>query len=107
MELNKSLNYLQTGNDTNNSARRNREQFEQFLSSASMLHSTLAAQLDSAQKKIRELELANDILTSEREELTERLKEKEQSNDYYRCQYFQLVDEISRIPAWIKSLYGV
>lgn len=98
---------MQTGNDTSNSARRNREQFEQFLASASMLHSNLTAQLDSAQKKIRELELANTVLTQDREELTEKLQEKACSEEFYHEQYLCLVEEISKIPAWIKSLYGV
>lgn len=101
------MNYLQTGNDTSNSARRNREQFEQFLSSASMLHSTLAAQLESSQKKIRELELANTVLMSEREELNEVRLEVTQSRDFYREQYLLLAEEMHKIPAWIKSLYGV
>lgn len=72
-----------------------------------MLHSNLTAQLESAQKKIRELELANAILTSDREELTEKLQEKTRSEEFYHDQYLCLVEDISKIPAWIKSLYGV
>lgn len=72
-----------------------------------MLHSNLTAQLESAQKKIRELELANSVLMSEREELTEKLKERTHGEAFYHDQYLKLVDDISQIPAWIKSLYGV
>ena len=72
-----------------------------------MLHSNLAAQLESAQKKIRELELANSVLVQDREELTEKLKGKEIRSEFYHEQYLQLVDDISKIPSWIKSLYGV